>query len=76
MILTIHLQSISESSFETLEALAKFVLEKLKARYAEAWKEKVVNKGTGPWLFGIELQKPIAVPFAEAACVELRASAE
>jgi hypothetical protein len=51
-------------------------LEKLKAKYAESWKENVDATESGPWLFGIELQKPIAVPFAEAPCVELKASAE
>ncbi|KAK0387642.1 hypothetical protein NLU13_3887 [Sarocladium strictum] len=64
---------ISESSFETLEALAQVVIAKLKKKHSDLVSEKRVS---GEWLFGIELQKPIAVPFAEAACVELRGRAK
>lgn len=63
------MQVISESDFETLEALAQLVLKKLREKHGQLVAEEKVR---GELLFGIELQKPIAVPFAEAACVELR----
>lgn len=54
------------SSYETLEALAHEILTKLKALHARKW------AGGKPWTFKIGLEKPIAVPYAEAAFVELR----
>lgn len=64
---------MNESSFETLEALAQAILEELKRKHGEAW--RALDGGVS-WAFGVELKKPIAVPFAEAACVELRGRTE
>ncbi|KAH8170154.1 dihydroneopterin aldolase domain-containing protein [Sarocladium implicatum] len=66
---------MSESSFQTLEALAQSMISALKTKYAEAsWQADHPGEGDGGrgWNLGIELEKPIAVPFADAACVELR----
>jgi hypothetical protein len=61
---------ISKSSFETLEALASHVYlgltEHLKSSGADA-----ADDLTG-WHLRIGLEKPTAIPLAEAACVELR----
>jgi hypothetical protein len=58
---------MSESSFETLEAFAALLTTEM-TRHLRA-KHKV-PRGSPGWHINISLEKPIAVPFADAACVE------
>ena len=57
-----------DSSFETLEALALIL-----ARVAKGWlvAHSKRPEGDGAWKLTVTLEKPVAVPFADASCVEL-----
>lgn len=62
-------QTMSESAFETLEALAAELTVRV-AQHMHGTHTPVVEHG---WDVKVILEKPVAVPFAEAACVELKA---
>ncbi|KAI9904828.1 hypothetical protein N3K66_001357 [Trichothecium roseum] len=61
-------QRMTDSSFETLEALA-LVLARAVKEWLAAHSERPT--GGGGWKLTVTLEKPVAVPFADASCVEL-----
>ncbi|KAK2593062.1 hypothetical protein QQS21_009228 [Conoideocrella luteorostrata] len=62
-------QAMSESSFETIEALVADLAIHMKAHLAKNHKAPLDGHG---WHLKIAVEKPIAVVFADAPCVELR----
>ncbi|KAK5990682.1 hypothetical protein PT974_08951 [Cladobotryum mycophilum] len=60
---------MSESSFETLEALAKDISIKIANLLHQSFRPH--SREQPSWGLRISLEKPIAVVFADAACVEL-----
>lgn len=60
---------MSESSYETLEALVADLAVSIATHLA--FKHKPPADGDG-WNLKISVEKPIAVVFADAPCVELR----
>ena len=66
----VGIQLISKSSFETLEALAGHIYFGV-TEHLESSGVDAADDLTG-WHLRIGLEKPTAVPLAEAACVELR----
>ncbi|KAH7163063.1 dihydropteroate synthase [Dactylonectria estremocensis] len=65
--------AMTESSFETLEALAT----KVASHITKHLKSDLGNSpSTQSWHLQIGFEKPTAVPFADAACVELRTSTD
>lgn len=61
-------QAMSYSSYETLEALATYLTAKV-ARHLSADHDPL-SDGAG-WHIKVGLEKPVAIPLADAACVEL-----
>ena len=61
-------QTISESAYGTLEALAVSIDEVIRIGLHEIWHTKVER--TNWWQIKIKLDKPIAVPLAEGAGIE------
>ena len=61
---------MTASSFETLEALAMKLMRTI-AHHLKSKCEPLLGKAAG-WEVCITLEKPIAVPMADASCVELR----
>lgn len=61
-------QTMMDSSFETLEALA-LVLARAVKEWLAANSER--PPGGAGWKLTVTLEKPVAVPFADASCVEL-----
>lgn len=59
---------MTESSFETLEALAMTLMKTI----SKHLHGNFTACGGNGWIVGIQLEKPIAVPMADASCVELR----
>lgn len=59
---------MTESSLETLEALADVLATQITAHLRTAHPSE---SGNG-WKLKISLAKPVAVPLADAPCVELR----
>ncbi len=59
---------MSDSSYETLEALGTHLTVAI-ATHLHA--EHVPPRDGGGWNINISLEKPIAVPLADAACVEM-----
>lgn len=64
---------MAKSSFETLEALATDLATNLKTHLLTTPAD---SQDTPTWQLQIGLEKPTAVPFADAACVELRTSTD
>ncbi|KEY65612.1 hypothetical protein S7711_09615 [Stachybotrys chartarum IBT 7711] len=64
-------KTISDSSFETLEALAATLASDVTEHLTSSYDSPPAGSG---WHITIGLEKPIAVPLAEAACVELSTS--
>lgn len=62
---------MTDSSFETIEALLADMAVHITAHLAR--KHKAPADGEG-WHLKIAVEKPIAVAFADAPCVELRIS--
>lgn len=62
---------MEESSFETLEALAAHLANKIMTDFMVS----LANEYSGcyEWQVKITLQKPVAVPFADCPVVEIRA---
>jgi hypothetical protein len=61
---------MEESSFETLETLLYAIASKI-ATHLHTMPEHQASGGSLDWRLKIGLEKPIAVPFADAPCVEL-----
>lgn len=61
---------MTASSFETLEALAMKLMRTISSHLRSKF-EPLLGKTAG-WDVCITLEKPIAVPMADASCVELR----
>lgn len=60
---------MSESAYETLEALGTHLTAAIAAHLR--LKHTPPRDGSG-WDIEISLEKPVAVPLADAACVEMR----
>ncbi|KAK7414295.1 hypothetical protein QQX98_006812 [Neonectria punicea] len=65
--------AMTKSSFETLEALATDLAFHIKTHLLRT---SAGSPETPTWQLLIGLEKPTAVPFADAACVELRSSTD
>ncbi|KPM35253.1 hypothetical protein AK830_g11320 [Neonectria ditissima] len=65
--------TMTKSSFETLEALATDLASHITTHLRSTAGD---SQGTPTWQLQIGLEKPTAVPFADAACVELRTSTD
>lgn len=60
---------MTNSSFETIEALLADLALQVTTHLAKKHQEPLDGEG---WLLKIAVEKPIAVVFADAPCVELR----
>ena len=72
---------MEKSSFETLEALAAHVADKILGDFRipgnggdDDQSSRTTTRDRG-WQVGVRLEKPIAVPFAECPVVEVRMGA-
>ncbi|TLS20234.1 uncharacterized protein PpBr36_11491 [Pyricularia pennisetigena] len=63
-------QTVEGTSFETLEALGAYLLDRITAAFRP--QPEQTYSGPSGWQIKIRMEKPTAVPFAEAPCVEIR----
>ncbi|KAI5466082.1 hypothetical protein BGZ63DRAFT_348773 [Mariannaea sp. PMI_226] len=69
----IVVDAMMSSSFETLEALATYLASHITEHIASSGADSPDSSG---WHLQIGLEKPTAVPLADAACVEFRTSTQ
>jgi hypothetical protein len=66
---------MEQSSFETLEALASLLAEKILVDFRSSCSGRL-NQDLSTWHVRISLEKPTAVPFADCPIVELMVRGE
>lgn len=63
-------KTVDATSFETLEALGAYLIDKIATDFRP--QPEQTYSGPSGWQIKVCMEKPTAVPFAEAPCVEIR----